>query len=134
MPDTKISALSAATTLAGADLVPVVQSGSNAKATVSQFVTASGAWTVKTTTYTAVAGDRIAASTSGGAWTLTLPASPSSGDAVEVMDGGGTFSTNNLTVARNSQTIMALSENMTVATNNIRFVLVFNGTTWRLAA
>ena len=67
------------------------------------------------------------------AWTLTLPASPSSGDAVEVMDGGGTFSTNNLTIARNSQTIMSLAEDLTVSTNNVRVMLVFNGTTWRLA-
>jgi hypothetical protein len=121
--------------LTGVPTAPTAAAGtSTTQLATTAFVAASvGAWTVKTTTYTAVAGDRIAASTSGAAWTLTLPASPSSGNAVEVMDGGGTFSTNNLTIARNSQTIMGLSEDMTVATDNTRFVLVFNGTTWRLA-
>jgi len=35
---------------------------------------------VKTTTYTAVAGQGVFANTTGGAWTLTLPSSPSAGD------------------------------------------------------
>jgi hypothetical protein len=38
-------------------------------------------WTLKTTTYTAVANDGIIADTSGGIWTLTLPATPSTGDS-----------------------------------------------------
>lgn len=40
MPDTKISALTAASSVAGADVVPIIQSGANKKATVSQIAIA----------------------------------------------------------------------------------------------
>lgn len=61
-------------------------------------------YVAKATTYTASANEGIIANTSGGAWTLTLPASPSTGDKVFVADGGN-WATNNLTVARNGSTI-----------------------------
>lgn len=92
------------------------------------------AWQIKTTTYTAAAGEAILADTSGGAWTLTLPASPSANDVVRVADYAGTFATNNLTVARNSLKIMGLSEDMTVSDNNVAFTLTYVDATegWRL--
>jgi len=68
---------------------------------VSGTVTAArvfAAWTAKTTTYTAVAGDRIAADTSGGAFTITLPASPSDGDWVMVADAAYTWGSNNCSI------------------------------------
>lgn len=82
-------------------------------------------WLIKTTTYTAAAGEAIMADTSGGAWTLTLPASPSANDVVHVADYAGAFATYNLTVARNSQKIMGLSEDMTVSDNNAAFTLTY---------
>lgn len=59
----------------------------------------------KTGAYNLVDGDRIIANTSGGAFTLTLPAAPSIGDEVEIWDGQSTWGTNNLTVARNGSQI-----------------------------
>lgn len=82
-------------------------------------------WLIKTTAYTAAAGEAIMADTSGGAWTLTLPASPSADDVVHVADYAGTFATYNLTVARNSQKIMGLSEDMTVSDSNASFTLTY---------
>lgn len=90
-------------------------------------------WTIKTANYTAQAGDRIGADTTGGAWTLTLPATPGAGDFIELFDAGGNFGVNSLLVARNGGTIMSLTEDMTVSTSNASFALVHNGTTWRLA-
>lgn len=88
-------------------------------------------WVAKTTTYTAVNGNRISADTTGGAFTITLPATPSTGHYVEFTDGAGTWATAALTIARNGSTIMGLSEDMTCSTNNDSFGLVYNGSTWR---
>ena len=84
---------------------------------------------VKTTTYTAVAGQGIFANTSGGAWTLTLPSSPTIGDEVSVIDYAGTFDTNNLTIGRNSQNIQGSAADLTVATERACFTLVFTDNT-----
>ena len=67
--------------------------------------------------------------TSGGAVTITLPASPSAGDQVTFIDLDGTFDSNNLTVDRNSEAIMALNQNLTVDLKNAAFALVFTNST-----
>jgi hypothetical protein len=84
---------------------------------------------VKTTTYTAVAGQGVFANTSGGAWTLTLPSSPTIGDEVSVVDYAGTFDTNNLTIARNGKNIQGSAADLTVATERAGFTLVFSDDT-----
>ena len=53
--------------------------------------------TKKTANFTAVSGEGYFCDTSGGAFTLTLPSSPSAGDIVGFKDYSGDFSTNNLT-------------------------------------
>ena len=89
----------------------------------------------KTTTYTAVAGDNIFADTSGGAFTITLPSSPTQGDEVSFIDSEGTFDTNNLTVEPGSEKIMAntAGDEMVVDSNNAAFTLVYqdSGFGWR---
>ena len=65
------------------------------------------------------------ANTTSGAWTLTLPASPSIGDEVSVVDYAGTFDTNNLTIGRNSQKIQGSAADLTVATERAGFTLAF---------
>jgi hypothetical protein len=89
----------------------------------------------KTTTYTAVAGDNIFADTSGGAFTITLPSSPTQGDEVSFIDSEGTFDTNNLTVEPGSEKIMAntAGDEMVVDSNNAAFTLVYQDSTygWR---
>ena len=81
----------------------------------------------KTTTYTAVAGDNIFADTSAGAFTITLPSSPTQGDEVSFIDSEGTFDTNNLTVEPGSEKIMAntAGDEMVVDSNNAAFTLVY---------
>jgi len=93
------------------------------------------AYIEKTTTYTAVAGDNIFADTSGGAFTITLPSSPSQGDEVSFIDAEGSFDTNNLTVEPGSEKIMAntAGDEMVVDTNGAGFTLVYQDSTygWR---
>jgi len=61
--------------------------------------------TAKTASFTAVSGNGYFVNTTSGAITMTLPASPSSGDIVSVKDYAYTFATNNLTVNRNGSPI-----------------------------
>jgi len=79
---------------------------------------------------TLVAGGQYLVSISS-ATTLTLPASPSAGDSVRIVAAEGNDS-NTLTVARNGSTIQTLSENLTVDTLGIDFILWYTGTTWSL--
>lgn len=70
--------------------------------------------------------------TSAGAVTLTLPDSPNLGYTCTFIDVAGTWETNNLTLARNGETIMGLAENMTANVSNIQFTIWYNGSDWRL--
>ena len=93
------------------------------------------AYIEKTTTYTAVAGDNIFADTSGGAFTITLPSSPTQGDEISFIDSEGTFDTNNLTIEPGSEKIMAQTagDEMVVDSNNAAFTLVYQDSSfgWR---
>ncbi len=91
-------------------------------------------WLTKTGTYTAFAGDKIFANTTGGAFTITLPASPNVGDEVRFVDLANHFDTNNLTVGRNSEKIDGATSDLTVATEGAAFALVYSGSTygWKL--
>jgi hypothetical protein len=88
-------------------------------------------WLIRTSNYTANAGDRVSANTSGGAWTLRLPSSPSTGDTVVIADGATTWSTNNLTVSA-SNTIQGLNETLVCNVNGTMFTMLYNGSTWRV--
>ena len=91
-------------------------------------------WTAYTANFTAVAGDRILADTSGGAFTVTLPASPAVGDEIHILDSAASFDNNNLTVARNSKKIQGLTADLTLTTENTGIGLVFMSDTygWRV--
>ena len=93
---------------------------------------AGGGFSVKTSNYTAVAGDNILANTSSGSFIITLPASPSTGASINIADAFGSFGANPLEIARNGSTIMSLAESMFVSTSGAAFELVFNGSTWRV--
>lgn len=92
------------------------------------------AWEEKTASFTAVKNGRYFVDTSGGAVTMTLPASASMGDTITVIDASGSFDTNNLTVGRNGLRIMGLTEDMTVNNKNISFELVYHNSSngWRI--
>ena len=61
---------------------------------------------IKTSGFTAVSGEGYFCNTSGGAFTVTLPASPSVGDIVSIKDYANTFDSNNLTLGRNSSNMV----------------------------
>jgi hypothetical protein len=65
----------------------------------------SSMWVIKNSAYTATNGDRLMADTSGAAFTITLPATPSRGNNIIISDYTNSFATNNLTVGRNGSLI-----------------------------
>jgi len=78
---------------------------------------------------TMVSGRGYFVNTTSSAFTMTLPASPSIGDSVTIIDYAGTFDSNNCTVGRNSEKIHGASEDLTVATERAAFTLVYTDST-----
>jgi len=80
---------------------------------------------VKTTSFTAVAGEGYFINTTSGAITMTLPASPTIGDFITFIDYAGTFDTNNLTIGRNSENIQGSAADLTVSVERAANTLVY---------
>ncbi len=72
-------------------------------------------------------GAGLLVDTSGGAKTITLPASPATGDFVSFIDAKYTFDTNALTVGRNSSNITNAAADLVVNTEGAGFTLVYSG-------
>jgi hypothetical protein len=72
---------------------------------------------VQTTGFTAVSGRGYPCNTTSSAFTVTLPASPSVGDYVQIVDYAGTFATNNITLGANSNKINGVVANKLLTTN-----------------
>jgi hypothetical protein len=72
--------------------------------------------------------------TSGGAFTVTLPATPSVGAQVVIADAGNNWGTNNLTVGRNGSTIGGLAEDLICDITGASVQFVYDGTTWEVYA
>jgi len=80
---------------------------------------------IKTSNFTAAAGQGVFCNTTSGSFTLTLPASPSLGDEVSFVDYAGTFDSNALTIGRNSQPIQGAASNLTVSVERAANTLVY---------
>jgi hypothetical protein len=80
----------------------------------------------KTATYTAVANDGVLTNTTGGAFTVNLPASPANGDQVIVADAFGVWGTNNLTVGRNGNNIAGVAQDLVCDINGTSVQFVYN--------
>ncbi len=120
--------------------VPVANGGTGQTTIAAvRVAVGTGAASRKTANYTAVAGDVLACDTIAvGVFTVTLPASPAAGDLpITIFDAGTTnvangFATNNLTIARNGNTIHTLAEDVTVSTKGVTIVLEYINGTWRM--
>ena len=80
---------------------------------------------VKTSGFTAVAGEGYFCNTTSAAFTATLPSSATIGDEISFIDYAGTFDTNNLTIGRNSHNIQGSAADLTVSTERAGFTLVY---------
>ena len=120
----------------GADIV--AQSGSTitiaAGATITNSGTATGFgatgavnWdtTPKTTGFTAVSGIGYFCNTTAGAFTATLPATPTAGNIVAFKDYANTFDTNNLTIGRNGSNIEGSATNSVQSIEGQSITLIY---------
>jgi hypothetical protein len=87
-----------------------------------------------TANYTAGVSEGVFANTSGGAFTVTLPASPIAGDQVVISDAAATFGSNNLTVGRNGSTINGTAADWVIDISGVSVQFIYSGTTWLVYA
>ena len=81
--------------------------------------------TPKTTTFTGVSGNGYFVNTTAGVITANLPASPSAGDIVAIVDYAGTADTNSITIARNGSNINGGTDNLEIDKENAGITLVY---------
>ncbi len=91
---------------------------------------------VQTSDFTAVAGNGYPVNTTAAPITVTLPASPSVGDQVAIVDYAGTFSTNNLTIDPNGLRINSSTNNNLCVTTRCAITLTYMDATqgWLVTA
>ncbi|MDC1342002.1 hypothetical protein N8222_09400, partial [Oceanospirillaceae bacterium] len=75
----------------------------------------------------------VIADTSGGTFTVTLPATPTTGDTVVIVDGAD-WSATNLIVGRNGSTIEGDAADMTMDIGGVAVQFTYDGTTWQIYA
>lgn len=74
----------------------------------------------------------VIADTSAGSFTITMPASPVTGDKIEIVDGSGTFGTNPLTVARNGNKIADIADDLSLNITGAAASFIYNTDTWEV--
>jgi hypothetical protein len=111
----------------------------NGSGVLSFATPASGiAWqsTVKTSGFTATAGEGYFCDTTSAGFTVTLPATPTAGQQVAVVDYAGTFDTNKITLGRNGNKIEGASSDKQLSTERKAVQLVYIDSTqgWLVSA
>jgi hypothetical protein len=84
-------------------------------------------WRALSASATVQPGSAILANTATTSFTITLPASPATGDIVSVVDAGYTFDTKPLTIGRNSSNIANSASDLVINTEGAGFTLVYSG-------
>jgi hypothetical protein len=80
---------------------------------------------------TAIVNKGYLANTGSGSFTITLPASPTTGQFVVIADDNA-FGTNPLFVARNGEPIVNLNENLTLDITGVSVTLMYDGGSWNV--
>ena len=95
------------------------------------------AWqSVRTSGFTAIAGQGYFCDTTSSGFTVTLPASPAIGDTIIISDYGANTATNNITINPNGNKILGGSSNRFIQTNKETVELIYSDNTkgWSVAS
>jgi len=106
----------------------LTSAGAGAPPTFSDASGGSVDWqtgSIKTASFTGVAGKGYFIDTTSGVVTITLPSGPSAGDFIGVKDYAGTFGSNNVTVNRNSSKIDGFTNNAVLNENHTSITFIF---------
>ncbi|MDP7367331.1 MAG: hypothetical protein QGH83_08720 [Candidatus Pacebacteria bacterium] len=87
------------------------------------------AWTDAAVATNALNGKAYFCDTSAAAWTMTLPANPTAGDTIWIVDAKGTFATNNLTLAGNGKNIHRQAADVTMNISDVSKMLIYHNAT-----
>lgn len=144
----QLAVWTSSTSIQGVTNLPVTNLNSGTGASSTTFWRGDGTWatpaggggggltwqSVQTGNFTAVAGNAYPVNTTSGAVTVTLPASPSAGNIVQLIDYAGTWATNNVTVNRNGSNINGTTSNYTLDVNrgSVAFVYIDATQGWEI--
>ena len=81
--------------------------------------------TVKTSGFTATAGEGYFCNTTSAGFTVTLPATPTAGQQIALVDYAGTFDTNALTISPNGNKIEGATDNLILSGEREGALLVY---------
>ena len=87
-------------------------------------------WNIASSNATMSTSNGYFVDTSSAAKTMTLPSSATLGDTIRINDLAGSFSTNNLTVARNGHKIQGIAQDLLVDVDQSSFGLVYSNSTY----
>ncbi len=116
-------------TLTGTPAAPTAAAGnsSNHIATTAFITQEKTHYEVATSGYNLAANTKYLTDTTSAAFSVTLPASPSTGQFVVLTDQTGQWATNNLTVGRNSKNIAGAAADLVCNVANAHVTLVWSG-------
>jgi hypothetical protein len=98
----------------------------DASGNVTPAINGTLAWqSVQTGNFTAVAGNAYPVNTTSGAVTVTLPASPTAGQVIQIVDYAGTWATKAVTINPNGGKINNSTSNVFLATNRASIALIY---------
>ena len=106
----------------------ITNTGTISGGTITGNISNTVSWqtgSIKTSGFTAVAGEGYFCDTSSGAFAVTLPASPSAGNLVAIKDYSFTADTANITINRNGSNIQGTANNAVISTEGASIFLIY---------